>query len=122
LLGHEADPDSAIAQQLAYWQQNLADLPEQLSLPTDRPRPATASYRGDSVPVRIDAQLHGKLIGLAREGQASLFMVLQAGLPALLPPPRAGTHIPPRRPVSGAPAQARERLCGVFVTPARLCG
>ena len=39
---------SAIARQLAYWTETLAGLPEQLELPTDRPRPAVASYRGDA--------------------------------------------------------------------------
>ena len=39
-LGQDSDPDSAIATQMAYWKHTLADLPEQLNLPTDRPRPA----------------------------------------------------------------------------------
>ena len=32
--------------QLAYWRAQLADVPQLLELPTDRPRPATSSYRG----------------------------------------------------------------------------
>src|SRR5262249_53205626 len=115
LLGHEADPGSAIAHQLAYWQQTLADLPEELSLPTDRPRPATASYRGDILPLRIDAKLHGKLIGLAREGQASLFMVWQAGLAALLTRLGTGTDIPLGSPIAGRTDDALDNLVGFFV-------
>ena len=53
-LGAESDPDSVIAGQLAYWRQELADLPEVVSLPTDRARPPVPSYRGDEVEVRID--------------------------------------------------------------------
>ncbi|HWR46890.1 MAG TPA: condensation domain-containing protein, partial [Pseudonocardiaceae bacterium] len=45
-LGAESDPDSVIAGQLAYWRQELADLPEVVSLPTDRARPPVPSYRG----------------------------------------------------------------------------
>ncbi|MDV3128650.1 amino acid adenylation domain-containing protein, partial [Mycobacterium sp. 21AC1] len=36
-LGDESDPASVIAGQLAYWRRELADLPEVVSLPADRP-------------------------------------------------------------------------------------
>ena len=46
VLGSETDPESPIARQIAFWTKTLEGLPEQLELPTDRPRPAVASYRG----------------------------------------------------------------------------
>src|SRR5207245_1435554 len=46
LLGDEADPDSPLARQLGFWRAALAEMPEELDLPTDRPRPPEASYRG----------------------------------------------------------------------------
>ena len=64
LFGSEDDPESLISRQLAYWTETLADLPDQLELPTDRPRPAEATYRGSRVPVRIDSST---LAGLHRE-------------------------------------------------------
>ncbi len=45
-----------LEQQLAYWKPALAELPA-LELPTDRPRPAIASYRGGRVVFEIDAAL-----------------------------------------------------------------
>src|SRR5262249_32679446 len=45
-FGELGDPDSPIAAQLAYWEQELAGMPERLVLPTDRPYPAVADYRG----------------------------------------------------------------------------
>ena len=39
VLGREDDPDSAIARQLGFWTAALRELPDQLDLPTDRPRP-----------------------------------------------------------------------------------
>ena len=55
VLGREDDAESAIARQLAFWSETLTGLPDQIDLPSDRPRPAVASYRGDSVAVHIDA-------------------------------------------------------------------
>ncbi|WP_157129610.1 condensation domain-containing protein, partial [Nocardia amamiensis] len=38
-LGGENDPDSILARQIGFWRNRLADLPEKLDLPADRPRP-----------------------------------------------------------------------------------
>ena len=46
-----------IAAQLAYWEQALAGMPERLVLPTDRPYPPVADYRGASVAVDWPAEL-----------------------------------------------------------------
>ncbi|MFY9735644.1 MAG: amino acid adenylation domain-containing protein, partial [Rhodoplanes sp.] len=78
VLGEESDPQSAIVRQLAFWTDTLKDLPEAIALPADRPRPKVASYRGGRVPLRLPAELHEKLLGLARQNGASLFMALQA--------------------------------------------
>ncbi|MDP9895922.1 hypothetical protein J2W32_005022, partial [Variovorax boronicumulans] len=115
LLGSEADPDSIIATQLRYWQHALAGLPEQLELPTDRPRPEISSYRGDDVAFRFDAQLHQGLVAVAREGQASLFMVLQAALAALFTRMGAGTDIALGSPVAGRTDEALDDLVGFFL-------
>jgi hypothetical protein len=65
LLGDQSDPNSLFATQLGYWTQALAGLPAQLTLPTDRPRPAVATYRGDYLTVEIPARVHQKLRELA---------------------------------------------------------
>ncbi|MFC4058833.1 condensation domain-containing protein, partial [Planomonospora corallina] len=80
LLGEEADEGSVAARQAGFWRGALEGLPQELELPVDRARPAVASYRGGTVPVVVDAELHRGLVGLARGSGASVFMVVQAGL------------------------------------------
>ncbi len=115
VLGSESDPDSAAARQLSFWSETLKDLPDQIELPADRPRPAVASYRGDVVPLRIEADLHRALLALSRDSQASLFMVLQAGLAALLTRLGAGNDIPIGGPIAGRTDSALDDLVGFFV-------
>ena len=115
VLGEEDDPESAISHQLSFWTETLKGIPDQLDLPTDRARPAVSSYRGDNVPLRIAADLHGGLLALARESQASLFMVLQAALAALLARLGAGTDIPIGSPIAGRTDSALDDLVGLFI-------
>jgi len=115
LLGSAEDPDSMMARQLAFWRETLGDLPAQLALPTDHPRPAVPSYRGASVPLRLAPELHRRLAALARNRQASLFMVLAAALAALLTRHGAGTDIPIGSPIAGRTDPALEPLIGFFV-------
>ncbi|MGW9206227.1 amino acid adenylation domain-containing protein [Embleya sp. NPDC055664] len=113
-LGSAADPDSVHARQLAYWRRALAELPQEISLPSDRPRPALPSYAGDSVPLEIPAHVHLGLVNLARAHDASTFMVLQAVLAVLLSKLGAGDDVPIGAPVAGRLDDALEELVGFF--------
>jgi amino acid adenylation domain-containing protein/non-ribosomal peptide synthase protein (TIGR01720 family) len=114
-MGSEEDAQSAIARQTAFWRKTLQQLPEQLDLPSDRPRPAMPSHRQDHVALRTTASLHGALAALARESEASLFMVLQAGLAALLTRLGAGTDVPIGSPVAGRTDSMPDDPIGAFV-------
>src|SRR5262249_46455105 len=67
LLGDESDAGSLLSRQVSYWRDRLSGLADQIALPSDRARPAVASYRGGSVEFGLSAGLHGGLLGLARE-------------------------------------------------------
>src|SRR5204863_1377354 len=73
----------ALEAQLAYWKQALAGLPV-LELPTDRPRPAVASYRGGRVVFELTEALTRGLKELRRREGTTLFMTLLAAFQVLL--------------------------------------
>ncbi|WGL18224.1 amino acid adenylation domain-containing protein [Microbulbifer bruguierae] len=70
--------------QMAYWQRQLADAPAPLELPTDRPRPQTADFRGGLETFRLPASLSAALRGLARQESVTTFMLLLAAWQLLL--------------------------------------
>ncbi|MFF2087863.1 amino acid adenylation domain-containing protein [Nocardia sp. NPDC058176] len=115
LLGAEDDPQSLLAAQVAFWRETLSGLPEQLELPADRPRPAVASRAGGMLDVQIPASVHAGLAALAREHNATLFMVVHTALALLLARLSGTRDIAIGTPVAGRGEQALDELIGMFV-------
>ncbi|UGT59907.1 non-ribosomal peptide synthetase [Nocardia asteroides] len=115
LLGAEDDPGSVAAAQLAYWRTALADLPDQLELPTDRPRLPVQSFAGSSVPVEISAEVHSALTELARAGGATLFMALHTALAVLLARLAGTDDVAVGTPIAGRGEAILDDLIGMFV-------
>ncbi|MEU8517934.1 AMP-binding protein, partial [Kitasatospora sp. NPDC048722] len=84
VLGDEDDSLSLANRQLDFWRSRLSGLPEELTLPTDRPRPLEPGFAGGVVDMAVPAEVHAGLVALARECGATLFMVLRAGWALLL--------------------------------------
>ena len=114
-LGELEDGESRIAGQLGYWQQVLAGMPEQVGLPTDRPYPAVADYRGASVAVEWPAAVQQQVARVAREHDATSFMVVQAALAVLLSKLSASSDVAVGFPIAGRRDPVLDELVGFFV-------
>ncbi len=89
---------------LDYWKPRLADVPT-LELPTDRPRPAIQSFRGETQQFSLSPELTEALKALSRRESVTLFMTLLASFQALLHRYSGQDDI-----VIGTPAAGRSRL------------
>ncbi|WP_369635427.1 amino acid adenylation domain-containing protein, partial [Nocardia sp. JMUB6875] len=114
-MGDEADPESVSARQIAFWAGELAELPAQLDLPADRPRPAVSSGRGATFETVLDADLRAAVDRLAAEHRATPFMVLHAALAAVLARLSGTADIAIGTPAAGRGDQALDELVGMFV-------
>ncbi|MEH2026223.1 non-ribosomal peptide synthetase [Nostoc sp.] len=70
--------------QINYWKNQLKDAPPLLELPTDYPRPALQSYRGDRDRYSLPPDLTLAIKTLSQQQGASLFMTLLAAFSVLL--------------------------------------
>ena len=104
----------ALRPQLDYWRRQLAGLPA-LDLPADRQRPRAGSWRGAAVACLLPPPLAAALHRLAREESATFFMVLLAGLQALLGRVAGQDDFAVGAPVAGRRRVELEPLLGLFV-------
>ncbi|WP_280185550.1 amino acid adenylation domain-containing protein [Nocardia gipuzkoensis] len=114
-LGSETDPDSAAATQLAYWRTALADIPDQLPLPYDRPRPLEPTQQAGTVRFTVPEHVRRGLAGLARDQGVSKFMVLRSAFAVLLRCVTGGRDIVIGTPVAGRNDTKLDELVGMFV-------
>ncbi len=76
--------ESVLAENLAYWKQQVADAPPVLPLPTDHPRPAVTSWSGATVQTVLPSSLTQDLQALSQQQQVSLPVTLLAAFVTLL--------------------------------------
>ncbi|MEX2975279.1 condensation domain-containing protein, partial [Streptomyces sp. C184] len=100
------DDEGLVAEQVSYWKGELEGVSQPLRLPTDRPRPAVASHRGDTVAFALDEELLGGVGAVARERGATVSMVLQAALAVLLHRLGGGEDLTIGSPIAGRTDEA----------------
>lgn len=69
---------------LAYWRRQLADLPPNFDLPTDRPRPRKQTYNGAAIRRSLSPELSHALGELSRRAKATLNTTIMAAWNTLL--------------------------------------
>ncbi|MDF5726641.1 MAG: amino acid adenylation domain-containing protein [Rhizonema sp. PD38] len=106
---------SELKEQLAYWKQQLANLPPALALPTDKPRPAVQSFAGATTCFHLSLSLSRKLHKLSQAEGVSLFMTLLAAFQTLLYRYTTQEDICIGLPIDNRERREIEKLIGCFI-------
>lgn len=104
-----------LEKQMAYWKKQLAGMPENLDLPTDRPRPAVQTFQGRWESLELPSRLKEQLHELGRREGATLFMTLLAAFQTLLHRYTRQTDLLVGTPVAGRTQKETEGLIGFFI-------
>ena len=100
--------------ELAYWRDALAGLPDEISVAPDHSRPPVIGKAGEVVSFTVSAARRAALTQLAEQSGATEFMVYQAVLAVLLHKLGGGADIPIGSPVVSRVDPATESLIGLF--------
>ncbi|NPC83010.1 non-ribosomal peptide synthase/polyketide synthase, partial [Pyxidicoccus fallax] len=101
--------------QLGYWKRQLSGAPPLLELPTDRPRPATQTFRGANVPVVLSHDLSEAVLAMCQRHGVTPFMLLLTAFQALLHRYSGQDDIVVGSPIAGRTRAETEGLIGFFV-------
>ncbi|MEH2095023.1 amino acid adenylation domain-containing protein, partial [Nostoc sp.] len=101
--------------QLSYWEQQLANAPTFLPLPTDRTRPAVQTFNGAYLEFALSGELTQKLVKLSQQQGVTLFMTLLTAYNTLLYRYTGQTDILVGTPIANRDRAEIEGLIGFFV-------
>jgi len=101
--------------QLGYWRQQLEGAPPVLSLPADRPRPATQTFRGAMYEHALPGSVADAVRVLSRQQGATPFMTMLASFDALLHYCTGQDEIVVGTDVANRTSVKTEALIGFFV-------
>lgn len=105
-----------LQQEQVFWQAQFSGELSAVTLPSDRPRPATQTYRGARLNHALPAGLVEALDALGRQTNASLFMVMLAAFKVLLYRYTGQTDIIVSTPAASRGQTEFENLAGLFFT------
>jgi amino acid adenylation domain-containing protein len=105
----------ALEQQLNYWRKQLANIPDQLELPIDKPRPAVQHFRGSTESITLSPELTAKVRALSYKQGSTIYMCLLAIFQTLLYRYSGQTDIVTGSPIANRNRSEIESLIGFFV-------
>lgn len=104
-----------LKRQLAYWKEQLSGAPTMLDLPTDRKRPTASSFKGGMCPIPLSKPLSQMVLQLARQEDATPFIVLLAAFQLLLSRWSGQTDLVIGTPTAGRGHPQTEGIIGFFI-------
>ncbi|MBW7967166.1 non-ribosomal peptide synthetase [Bradyrhizobium sp. BR 10261] len=107
--------DTVMKRHLPYWRERLAEAPQRIELPTDRPHSRSPRMRGGGIPISISEVLGCEIKRLARRERATPFMVLLAVYQLVLARWSGQDDILVGVPVAGRSRRDLEDVVGCFV-------
>ncbi|MCX5202719.1 condensation domain-containing protein [Streptomyces sp. NBC_00237] len=111
---HQHLTGTALREQLAHWRERLGHK-NPSSFPTDHPRPALWSGRGDQIEVEFPAELTPRIRALGLAHEVTPFITLLAAFQVLLAHHSGEPDLPVGTPISGRTRIEVEPLIGFFV-------
>ncbi|MEU8380032.1 amino acid adenylation domain-containing protein [Streptosporangium sp. NPDC048865] len=111
-LGLRKESRAADTSLAAYWQDRFADADLDMELPADRSAPAVRSFAAERISRELPPALLDRLRSYGREHHASLFMVLLAGVQAVIGRYTGRDDVTVLAPVAGRDDVDLENLVG----------
>ena len=99
---------------LSYWREQLRDAPAVLDLPTDRARPVTPSFEGDTRSRMLSVELLDQLRSLSRAHGTTLFMTLLAAFDVLLARWSGQDDVVVGSPIASRALEGTDAMIGYF--------
>ncbi|WP_157658726.1 non-ribosomal peptide synthetase, partial [Burkholderia ubonensis] len=111
---HERLASADTHRELALLSASLADAPDQIELPTDRPRPAIQRFDGAVLPFQLNGELADGVRAIAHASGTSTFMVVLAAYALLLSRYSNQQDIVIGSPIANRRSSMTEPLIGFF--------
>nr|WP_257233008.1 condensation domain-containing protein [Rhodococcus qingshengii] len=115
VLGSAGEVGSQAARQLDFWRRTLDGVSSTPGLPSDRQRPAQMSARAGVSEFSVNAEMAARLNEIAREHNATLFMVVHAALAVLIARLSGSRDFAIGTVVAGRGEQQLDDIVGMFV-------